>query len=328
MKVFLSGGTGFIGGHVAQQLRDRGDDVRALARSAEKGKALEQIGCEVVVGDLSDQAALERGMEGVDAVVHAAAVYEVGIPSSQRPAMYETNVNGTRRVLDAAAAAGVKQIVYVSTVGAFGDTGGKVVDETYEHPGEKYASYYERTKTEAHRLAKQRIADGAPIVIVQPGGVYGPDDHSELGNIIDQTVSGKLKLLMFPDAGFTFVHVDDVAAGIVAALDRGKPGQSYILGGQLGTMRDLIETSARVAGVKAPTREMPGALIKASIPIGPVVGKLMGFPPNLRELVDSADGVTFWATCDKAKSELGYDPRELEQGLRDTFEAEGRATAA
>jgi len=310
---------------VARRLRERGDDVRALVRSAPKGAALEAIGCELVVGDLGDDAAIAAGLDGADAAIHGAAVYEVGIPESEHRAMYEANVLGTERVLRAALAAGTPKVVYVSTVAAFGNTHGEVVDESYEHPGREFTSYYEQTKYEAHRVAKRLIADeGLPCVIVQPGGVYGPDDHSAIGTQINQFLDGKMPLIAFPDLGMNMVHVEDVAAGILLALDRGEPGESYVLGGEITTMRDLIDTVGRVADRKPPSRAMPTGLLKLLTPAGPLVGKLMGQPPNLRELISSADGVTFWAKQDKAVAELGYSPRGLEEGLRETLTAEGK----
>lgn len=313
---------------MARQLRERGDDVRVLVRSTAKGAELEALGCELVVGDLSDSAAISDGLEGCDAVIHNAAVYEVGIPESEHRAMYEANVLGTERVLTAALEAGTPKVVYVSTVGAFGNTHGQVVDESYEHPGKGFTSYYEQTKYEAHQVAKRLIAErNLPCVIVQPGGVYGPDDHSAIGTQINQFLAGRMPLIAFPDLGMNMVYVEDLAAGILLALDKGKVGESYILGGQITTMRELIETVAKVSGRKAPTRAMPTAMLKLLTPIGPVVGKLMGQPPNLRELISSADGVTFWAKHDKAIAELGYSPRGLEQGLRDTLEAEGKLPA-
>jgi nucleoside-diphosphate-sugar epimerase len=325
MRVFLTGGTGFIGGHVARQLRERGDDVVALVRNPDKAKELEALGCEVVAGDLSDGAAIEAGMAGCDAVIHGAAVYEVGIPKSEHEAMYEANVVGTERVLRAALAANVPKVVYVSTIGAYGNTHGKVVDETYQHPGQEFTSYYEQTKTEAHKVARRLIEDeGLPCVIVQPGGVYGPADHSALGKQMNDFLAGRMPLLIFPDLGMNMVHVDDAAGGVLLALDKGKAGESYNLGGQITTMRELITTLGEVAGKKPPKRAMPTGLLKAMAPAGPVVGKLMGQPPNLRELISSADGVTFWANHDKAMAELGYSPRGLETGLRDTLTAEGK----
>jgi dihydroflavonol-4-reductase len=329
MKVFVTGGTGFIGGHVVRKLCDRGDEVVALARNPDKGAALSDIGCGLVAGDLSDESALREGMRGCDAVIHGAAVYEVGIPKQERQAMYEANVLGTERVLRAALDEGTPKVVYISTVGAFGNTHGRVVDETYEHPGREFTSYYEETKVKAHQIARRLIDDeGLPCVIVQPGGVYGPDDHSAIGTQMNQFLAGRMPLIPFPDLGFNMVHVDDVATGVLLALDEGTIGEQYVLGGQITTMREAIESLARVAGKKAPKRAMPTSVLRAMTPIGPVVGKLMGQPPNLSELISAADGVTYWARHDKAMEQLDYSPRGLEQGLRDTLAAEGKLPAA
>jgi dihydroflavonol-4-reductase len=325
MKVFVTGGTGFIGGHVVRRLRQRGDDVRALVRNPDKAGPLTELGCELTPGTLSDKDAIRAGMEGCEAAIHGAAMYEVGIPQSQHQAMYEANVIGTENVLRSALEAKLPRVVYISTVGAFGNTKGQVVDETYEHPGTGFTSYYEETKLEAHRLAKRLIAEeGLQCVIIQPGGVYGPDDHSPLGRQMNQFLAGRMPLIAFPDLGFNMVHVDDVAAGVLLALDKGKASESYVLGGQITTMRELIQTLARVADKKAPQRALPTGLMKAMTPLGPIVGKVMNQGPNLRELISSADNVTFWAKHDKAMAQLGYSPRGLEQGLRDTLDAEGK----
>jgi nucleoside-diphosphate-sugar epimerase len=316
MKAFVTGGTGFIGSRVVRRLRDRGDEVVALVRSPEKASDLAAIGCELVEGDLSSEKAIRSGVQGCDAVFHVAAVYKVGIPASERDAMRDANVGGTERVLDAAVDAGVGRIVYVSTVAVFGNTRGEVVDETYTRNGEDFLSCYDETKWQSHQVALDRIRKGAPIVIVQPGGVYGPGDHSELGNMIDQAATGKLRMKMFPETGFNLVHVDDVADGIMLAYDKGQVGESYVLGGQISKMGELVDKVCEIADRKAPQRELPPALMKMAIPIGPLVGKAMGFPPNLRELIRTSDGVTFWARDDKARRELGYSPRDMETGLR------------
>ena len=325
MKVFLTGGTGFIGGEVARQLRARGDEVVCLARSPQKAEKLRALGCEVVQGDLGDEAAIRRGMEGCEAVVHAAAMYEVGIPASQRPAMWEANVAGTERVLKAALQTAIPKVVYVSTVGVFGNTRQKVVDETYEHPGKEFTSYYEETKLEAHRIAKQMIDEqGLPGVIVQPGGVYGPGDTSQVADLLEQFLAGKLPLLPFPEFGICLSHVEDIAGGILLALDKGAVGETYVLSGPVTTMREALEVVAAISGRKPPRHAMPVPLMKAMTPIGPLVGRLMGQPPNLRELISSADGVTFWAGHEKASRELGYAPRGMEEGMRQTLEADER----
>jgi dihydroflavonol-4-reductase len=320
VKVFLTGGTGFIGGHVARQLRARGDDVVALVRSPEKAAALRELGCELVEGDLSSKDALRRGASGCDGMVHAGAVYKVGVPKSAHAAMYEANVDGTERALDAAIEAGVARIVYVSTCAVFGNTHGELVDETFKRDS-AFPSEYERTKTLAHRAAEERIASGAPIVIVQPGGVYGPHDPSELGDLIKRVGAGKLPAKMFPDAGVMLCHVEDIAAGIVLALDKGRTGESYVLSGEKVTFGEMIDLAAGLAGRRPPRFTMPGALLRLSAPLGPIIGPPLGFPPNLSEVIRSADGVTYWASDAKARRELGFAPRDLQVGMRETVAA-------
>jgi dihydroflavonol-4-reductase len=327
MKVFLTGGTGFIGGTVARQLRERGDEVVCLVRNPEKATALTGLGCETVAGDLSDRKVIANAMAGCEAAIHAAAVYEVGIPESQHAAMYAANVTGTENALGAAKDAGVGKVVYVSTVGVFGDTHGKTVDETYENPETDFTSYYEETKLEAHKIAKRMAGEGLPVVIVQPGGVYGPGDTSQVADLLEEFFAGKLFMLPLADLGICMAHVDDIAGGILLALDKGRPGEAYVLSGPKTTMRGAIEAVAKVSGRKAPKRDLPTPLLKALTPIGPLIGKLMGQPPNLREIISSGDGVTFWASYDKAAKELGYAPREMEPGLREMLEADDRFPA-
>jgi nucleoside-diphosphate-sugar epimerase len=328
MRVFLTGGTGFIGGEVARRLRARGDDVVALVRAPGRATALSAIGCTLVRGDLTDTAAIARGLDGADAAIHGAAIYEVGVPAKRHAAMYEANVTGTRNVLSAALAAGTPKAVYVSTVAAFGDTKGAVVDETHEHPG-RYTSYYDETKHLAHQEAKRQIAAGLPLVVTQPGAVYGPGDHSVIGDMVRKVARGRLPAVAFPEMGVNAVHRDDVADGVLRALDAGRTGEAYVLGGEITRLGEIVATAARVAGRRPPRLTMPAALVRLVAPLGPVVGPLLGYPPNLRELVSTSHGVTFWATDDKARRELGYAPRGLADGLRDTLNAEGllRATA-
>jgi dihydroflavonol-4-reductase len=313
VRAFVTGGTGFVGSRLVRRLAERGDDVVALVRSHNRSVP---GAAEAVVADLSDREGLARGMAGCDAVFHLAADYRVGIPKSERAGMYETNVTGTENVIDAAVEAAAGKIVYVSTVNAFGNTGGRVVDETYEREPGGYVSYYDETKHLAHQAAVRRIAAGAPIVIVQPGVIYGPGDHSEIGGQVAAAAAGKLAFVSFADLGMNAVFVDDVVEGILLACDRGRIGEAYVLGGELTTMRDLIETTAEVAGRRAPRFTMPTWLMRPLIPIGPLVGRMTGNRPNLGELISASNGVTYWATDEKARRELGYSPRGLREGLR------------
>ncbi len=324
MRAFVTGATGFIGAHVARKLSERGDQVVALVRSPDKADALREQGAELVEGDLSDVEAIKRGVEGADAVFHVGAIYKVGIPKKDREGMIDTNVHGTERVLDAAHEAGVPRIVYVSTVNVFGNTGGKLVDESYRRDeSEGFLSCYDESKYRSHQVAEDRIARGYPIVIVQPGGVYGPGDHSEVGNVIEQVRTGKLKAKAFPEMGMMLVHVEDVADGVLLAYDKGEIGESYVLAGEQTTMDDIISRTAELAGRKPPRMTMPTPLIKATAPLGPLVGPALGFPPNLGELISVSSGVTYWASDDKARRELGFQPRDLDTGLKETLAAAG-----
>lgn len=308
MRVFVTGATGFVTGNVALHLLARGDEVRALVREPARADALARAGATLVAGNLSDADALRRGIEGADAVVHGAAMYEVGIAPERRAAMFEANIVGTERVLGAALAANVRRVAYVSTCGVFGNTRGRVVDETYTRSG-PYTSYYEETKVRAHEIALDLAQRGLPVSIAQPGGVYGPGDTSGLGGLMRDFVRGRLPFVPFADAGLNFVHVDDVSRGIVLVLDRGQPGRTYVLGGENARVGDVFAVLARVTGRGAPRLRLPYALLE--------LGALVR--PGLHEVVTSTKGVTFWASDARARSELGYSSRQLEAGLRDTF---------
>jgi dihydroflavonol-4-reductase len=316
MRVFLTGGTGFIGGAVARQLRDLGHEVVALVRSPEKAGDLRRIGAELVEGDLSSADAIALAAHGCDVAIHGAAIYRIGVSSSQAPELRRANVEGTEHALEGLARAGVERIVYVSTVSVFGNTGGAIVDETHcRDEAEGFLSVYDETKYRAHQLALAAIDDGAPIVIVQPGAVYGPHDHSELGTTLLRAAQGKLPASVFPDLGVSMVHVDDVACGIILALEKGTIGESYVLSGESATMGDLVERAAQIGGRKPPRFVLPTRVLKVLAPAGRWLAPVFGMPPNFGELVSSSDGVTFYASHAKATTALGYRPRSLNDGL-------------
>jgi dihydroflavonol-4-reductase len=320
MRAFITGATGFIGGRVAARLRERGDDVVALVRSPEKAGGLEGVGCELVQGDLTDGDAMRRGLEGADACFHVAGDYRVGVTKADCQEMREANVEGTRRVLQAVHDAGVARTVYVSTVGVFGNTGREIVDESFRRDESTgFLSCYDETKYQAHLVAEEFIAKGDPVIIAMPGGVYGPGDHSAMGTLVDMASKGRMKLAPFGDLGITAAHVDDIAAGIVLAHDKGRPGEAYVLAGPAVTNLEIAGTVAELSGKKPPRGNLPPLIIRAAIPFGPLIGRLPGLQPNMREMIRAADGVTYWARADKAQRELDWKPRDLETGLRDTL---------
>jgi nucleoside-diphosphate-sugar epimerase len=254
-------------------------------------------------------------MAGADAAFHIAGDYRIGIAVSDRPGMYASNVEGTHAVLDAARDAGVARLVYVSTANVFGNTRGQVVDETYRRPDLEFLSYYDETKFLAHQLAVERTAAGDPVTIAISGGIYGPGDHSELGKQIEQARAGGYRVRMFPGLGVSMGYVDDVADGLALAHEAGRPGETYILGGPNVTLGEILDLVARASGHRVPRLTLPPFLLRACIPLGRFLGPRFGVGPNLAEAIHASDGVTYWVSSEKARRELGYRTRDLEDGL-------------
>lgn len=319
-RVFVTGGAGFIGRAVVRQLRERGDEVTAIVRDPARATALHDLGVRLVVGDLGSVATIRVAMDGSDAVIHLAGSYRVGIPASERPAMYEANVAVAERVLDAAIGVGIPRIVAASTANVFGNTRGRLVDETYRRdPADGYLSYYDETKYLAYRIAEARMANGAPVIIAMPGTTYGPGDHSPIGAQLKAAFDGSARVIVLGNMGISAVHVDDVAAGILAALDRGRIGESYVLSGECLTMEDAMSVAAQAAGRRPPRIRVPTALLRLAVPFAQVATRLGGLRFDLRESLRAADGVTYWASHAKATDKLGYAPRPLSQGVVDAF---------
>lgn len=318
--VFVTGGAGFIGRAVVRQLRERGDDVTALVRDPARATTLRDLGVELVTSDLSSMAAIRAAMTGCDGVIHLAGSYRVGITPAERPAMYEMNVAVTARVLDASIEAGIPRIVTISTANVFGDTRGQLVNETYQRdPAEGYLSYYDETKVLAQRIAEARIADGAPVMIVLPGTTYGPNDHSAIGAQLKAAFDGRALAIVFGDMGISAVHVDDLAAGILAVLDRGRIGESYLLTGECLTLGEAMAVVARAAGRRPPRIHVSTALLRIAEPLAGVAMRLGILRFDLAEALRAADDVTYWSSHGKATAELGYAPRPLSQGAVDAF---------
>jgi dihydroflavonol-4-reductase len=320
-RVWVSGATGFVGKAIVRVLRTRGDEVIAPVRDPRRAADLVEMGVTVIEDDLSDVALITEQMRDVDAAIHSAGTYRVGIGREERGAMWDANIGTTTRVLDAAEAAKTPKVVYVSTVGVFGNTHGQIVDETYRrNVRDGFLSWYDETKYGAHEVAAQRARAGAPIVTVQPSQVYGPGDYTEIGNQLRLAHAGKLPYRAFEDVGLGFVYVDDLAVGIVAALDRGSVPAAYVLSGPRHRLGEALAVAARLGGKRLPRLRLPNIVLRLAAPIGGRIGQ-----PNLREVVSASAGVTYWASADKAARELGFAPRSLEDGLRDMFEYEADA---
>jgi dihydroflavonol-4-reductase len=319
MNIVVTGGAGFIGGSIVRQLAARGDQVVALVRDPGKAASLAGPTVELVASDLSEIGRLTEHLRGADGLIHAAGSYKVGIRAAERPAMWEANLGTTERVLAAAAAAGTPRIAYVSTCGIFGDTHGREVDESYRRDSAAgFLSTYDETKFRAHEVAEAAIGAGAPCVIALPGQVYGPADHSQVGVLLSEAFRGTLRYVALGEVGLEFAHVDDTAAGIIAALDRGRAGESYVVAGEPHTVADAVALAARLGGHTPPRFHVPTGLLRAIAPVSDRLGGLPGLPGDLRETVAMGQA-TYLASHDKAARELGFAPRSLEQGILDTY---------
>lgn len=320
MRVVVTGGNGFIGRAVVRRLVARGDRVLAIVRDPGRADALADLGVELRQGDLSRTAAIVDALRGADAAIHLAGDYRIGITAAERPAMLEANVGTTHRILDARSVAELPRLVMISTVNVFGDTHGRIVDERYRRDlSEGFLSYYDETKFTAHRAVEERMAAGEPIVVVMPGVTYGPGDHASTGEQLKGAYDGTLRFVGAPDTGISAAHVDDVAGGIVAAMDRGRLGETYVVAGENTRLGDAMAVAARLGGHRLPRLRLPAAAARLSTHVPAPLARAFGLPPDLGEVVRASLGVTYWASSAKAATELGYVPRDLASGLRAAY---------
>jgi nucleoside-diphosphate-sugar epimerase len=317
MRYFITGATGFIGGHVASSLVEAGHEVVALVRHPGKAKQLADLGVSIAEGDITDKESMRGPMTGVDGVFHLAAWYKIG--ARDKSVAENINVEGTRNVLQLMKELGIKKGVYTSTVAIFSDTKGKLVDERYRYDG-PHLSEYDRTKWRAHYdVAEPMMKAGLPLVIVQPGVVYGPGDASPLADTFKQYLQGRLPMLP-QDTAFCWAHVDDVARGHLLAMDKGLPGQSYILAGPPHSLVEAFELAEKITGVRAPRLRASPEMLRLMSKFMGLVGAVIPLPETYTaESLRVAAGVTYLADNEKAKRELGYTVRPLEEGLRETL---------
>jgi dihydroflavonol-4-reductase len=310
MRYLVTGGTGFIGGIVVRKLRARGDEVIALVRNPARAQHLADLGAELALGDVADRDTLADPMRGVDGVFHIAGWYKIGVDDAA--AAWSTNVDGTRNVLSVMGELGIPRGVYTSTLAVNSDTHGVEVDESYHFVG-RHLSLYDTTKAEAHRIARQQAADGLPLVIVMPGLVYGPDDPSSVGGALRQILRGRLPAVP-RGTEFCWAHVEDTADAHLLAMDRGSAGESYMICGPRHSLLEAMTMAARVAGVRAPVG-IPDAALRSLAPLTGLIGRVVPLPAEYTsEALRTTAGVTYLGTAEKARRDLGFDPRPLDVG--------------
>ncbi|MFN8126946.1 MAG: NAD-dependent epimerase/dehydratase family protein [Candidatus Nanopelagicales bacterium] len=320
MKYAMTGATGFVGRALLRQLRADGHEVVALVRSPDRAGDLADAGVEIVAGDVSDIPAMVRAFSGTDGVFHVAGWYKVGNPDWREA--WSVNVDGTRNALEAARQAEVPRVVYTSTCAINSDTDGATVDETYRHRG-PHLTTYDETKSLAHDVAAEfAVARDRPeVVIVMPGGIYGPGDSSQVGQLLEQVATGH-RALVSARLRMVEAHVDDIAAGHVLAMTRGRAGEAYMLAGERTDLASMAEEMARITDGPRPI-VMPGPLLPVAERVLAVAGRVLPLPSDFSAEAMRSARSSYLGTSAKARRELGWTYRSLYQGLRDTARSEG-----
>lgn len=318
MITLVTGASGFVGSHVARQLVAAGHSVRIFARCTSRLEFLDDLAAERVEGDLRDAASIARAMKGVGQVFHVAADYRLWARNPEE--IYDSNVGGTRRLLEAAAAEGVSRIVYTSTVAtiAVAQPGGSrdaLPDESTPATVDQMIGHYKRSKFLAEAEARKAAAAGLPVVIVNPTTPVGPGDWkpTPTGKIIVDFLNGKMPA--YVDTGLNLAAVEDVAAGHLLAAERGRVGERYLLGARNMTLKQILEALAAITGRPAPRVRLPHAVALAVGYADEWLSRLVGRDPRIPvEGVKMSRHRMFVATG-KAERELGYAPGEVEAAL-------------
>jgi dihydroflavonol-4-reductase len=313
----ITGGTGHIGNVLARALVARGERVRVLLYPGESTLALDDLDVERVEGDILDPEALERALAGVDMVYHLAGM--ISISTGADPLVALVNVQGTRNVVSACLRAGVRRLVYTSSIHAIRHAAkGVVMDECLPFDPNHTLGEYDRSKARASLAVLEALDRGLDAVIVCPTGVIGPHDYrlSEMGRLMLSSIRNPVQLIT--SGAYDFVDVRDVAQGIILAGDRGRAGEVYILSGEAITLQQLVRLTRRETGKRGAVVHIPYPVVRLAARVTPLLGRIT----QTRPLVTRYSLETVMGNCAishaKASRELGYCPRPLQQTVRDT----------
>lgn len=320
MKTFVTGATGFLGSHVARALADQGAELRLLVRPTSNLKNLQGLKAETAVGDLRDAASLEKAMSGCNTAFHVAADYRLWVRDPEE--MYRSNVEGTRAILEAARKNGVGRVVYTSSVATMGFTGnGQPADENSPVVLADMIGAYKRSKFMAEQIALEAGRGGMHVVTVNPTTPVGEQDvkPTPTGRIVVDFM--KRKFPAYVETGLNLVDVQECARGHVAALEKGRPGERYILGGENLTLKQILDTLGRITGLPSPTIKLPYFFAFATGVIDEAItGRLLKREP--RATVDTVrmGKKKMFASSSKAERELGWKIVPVEAALRRAVE--------
>ncbi len=318
-RVLVTGANGFVGSAVVRALMRRGHVVRALLRPDSDLRNLEGLAIERVIGDLRDPRARAAALDGVEGLFHVAADYRLWVRDPAN--MYAVNVEATRSLLKEAWQAGLRRIVHTSSVATLGrPRTGEIADETCTARPEEMIGHYKRSKFLGERVACELAAAGAPIVVVNPSTPLGPRDArpTPTGRILVEAASGRMPA--YVETGLNVAHVDDIAEGHLLAFERGRIGERYILGGENLTLKELLETVARMTGRRSAPVRLPLSLVRPLAGLSEVLARLVPvFEPFVtRDAVRMAERRMFFSSR-RAEEELGYRFRPAHLAIRDAL---------
>ena len=320
MKIFLTGATGFVGSHVAAACAAQGAELRLLTRSSSNLASLEGIAADTIVGDLRTPESLRSALTGCDALVHVAADYRLWVPDPDD--MYKANVAGTRDLLRIAREVGVPRVVYTSSVATMGFTKTvTIVDERTPVSEADMIGHYKRSKWLAEQEAIAAARAGQHVMILNPTTPIGSADRkpTPTGRIIVDFLNRKFPA--YVDTGLNLVDVAEIARMHVVALERGTPGERYILGGENLTLKQILDRMAAISGLPSPTMKVPHAVAMAFAFFDETItGKLRGKEPRATVEAVRMGRKMMFASSAKAERELGFEVRSVEPALRSAME--------
>lgn len=333
MKAFVTGATGFVGSHVARELAAQGADLRVLVRKTSRKDNIADIKAEHAEGDLRDAASLKKAMSGCDAVFHVAADYRLWTPEPRQ--MYQSNVEGTRALIEAARETGVRRVVYCSSVATMGFKPGKNPDPVKESDRVSIADmigHYKRSKFMAEQVALEAGKNGANVVIVNPTTPIGENDikPTPTGRIVVDFL--KRNFPAYVETGLNLADVKEVARGHILAYEKAKPGERYILGGEDLTLKQLLDKLAAITGLPSPTAKVPHAVAMGFAFFDEnFTGRLLGKEPRATVEAVRMGKKMMFASSAKAERELGYRVIPVGSALKravEWFRAHGYAPAS
>ena len=313
MTTLVTGAAGFLGSHVARQLVARGDSVRVLMRPTSTNRAISDLPLEYVTGDLRDAASLDRAMKGAKRVFHVAADYRLW--AKQPRDIYDSNVGGTKNLLEATKRAGVEQLIYTSTVATIAVDRPALPNEFTDAKLEEMVGHYKRSKWMAEQEVLQAAKNGLPAIVVMPTTPVGPWDWkpTPTGKIILDFLNGKMP--GYVETGLNFVGVEECANGHLLVAEKGKVGERYLLGAENLTLKGLLDLLAEITGLKAPKWKIPHGMALGVAYVESAFARLLGKEPQIPvEGVKIAQHMMF-VDASRAKRELGFQPGPVRSAL-------------